>query len=63
MDISNASLLDEPTAAAEAMMMAHRANRKNKSNKFLCDSNTHPLLHFGFFNISAQITHFAVRTW
>ncbi|MDC9714409.1 MAG: aminomethyl-transferring glycine dehydrogenase [Gammaproteobacteria bacterium] len=42
MDISNASLLDEPTAAAEAMMMAKRANRKNKSNKFLIDSNTHP---------------------
>jgi glycine dehydrogenase len=42
LDISNAALLDEPTAAAEAMMMAHRANRKNKSNKFLCDSNTHP---------------------
>ncbi len=42
MDISNASLLDEPTAAAEAMMMAKRANRKNKSNKFLIDTNTHP---------------------
>ncbi|SMN14435.1 Glycine dehydrogenase [decarboxylating] (glycine cleavage system P protein) [uncultured Candidatus Thioglobus sp.] len=42
MDISNASLLDEPTAAAEAMMMAKRANRKNKSNKFLIDSNAHP---------------------
>ncbi|SMN10618.1 Glycine dehydrogenase [decarboxylating] (glycine cleavage system P protein) [uncultured Candidatus Thioglobus sp.] len=42
MDISNASLLDEPTAAAEAMMMAKRANRKNKSNKLLIDSNTHP---------------------
>ena len=42
MDISNASLLDEPTAAAEAMMMAKRANRKNKSNKFLVDANTHP---------------------
>ena len=42
MDISNASLLDEPTAAAEAMMMAKRANRKNKSNKFLVDVNTHP---------------------
>jgi len=42
MDISNASLLDEPTAAAEAMMMAKRANKKNKSNRFLVDSNTHP---------------------
>ncbi|MBT3195145.1 MAG: aminomethyl-transferring glycine dehydrogenase [Candidatus Ruthia sp.] len=42
MDISNASLLDEPTAAAEAMMMAKRANKKNKSNRFLVDKNTHP---------------------
>ncbi len=42
MDISNASLLDEPTACAEAMMMAKRANRKNKSNCFLIDINIHP---------------------
>ncbi len=42
MDIANASLLDEPTACAEAMMMAKRANKKNKSMVFLVDSNTHP---------------------
>ncbi len=42
MDIANASLLDEPTAAAEAMMMAKRANRKNTSQRFFIDSNTHP---------------------
>ena len=42
MDISNASLLDEPTACAEAMMMVKRANKKNKSNQFLIDVNTHP---------------------
>lgn len=42
LDVSNASLLDEPSAAAEAMMMARRVNKKHKSNKFLIDSNTHP---------------------
>jgi glycine dehydrogenase len=42
MDISNASLLDEPTAAAEAMMMAKRANKSNKSMRFLVDENAHP---------------------
>lgn len=34
--------VDEPTACAEAMMMAKRANKKNKSNQFLIDINTHP---------------------
>ena len=39
--VSNASLLDEPTAAAEAMRMAQRAS-KNDSNVFLVDEDTHP---------------------
>ncbi|MCM2971311.1 aminomethyl-transferring glycine dehydrogenase [Larsenimonas suaedae] len=34
MPVANASLLDEGTAAAEAMALCRRANRKNKSNRF-----------------------------
>ncbi|MFU8832488.1 MAG: aminomethyl-transferring glycine dehydrogenase, partial [Wenzhouxiangella sp.] len=42
MDLSNASLLDEATAAAEAMAMLKRVNRKSKSNVFLVDANCLP---------------------
>ncbi|AKS41890.1 aminomethyl-transferring glycine dehydrogenase [Wenzhouxiangella marina] len=38
MELSNASLLDEATAAAEAMAMLKRVNRKSKSNRFLVDA-------------------------
>ncbi len=42
MEMANASLLDESTAAAEAMAMAKRCVRKNKSNLFFIDENTLP---------------------
>ncbi len=42
MDLANASMLDEATAAAEAMAMCKRQMRKNKSNVFFVDEATHP---------------------
>ena len=41
MDISNASLLDEATAAAEAMSMSHRVSRK-KSETYFVAEDCHP---------------------
>jgi glycine dehydrogenase len=41
LEIANASMLDEATAAAEAMTMAHRVTR-GKNNRFLVDANCHP---------------------
>ncbi len=41
MAIANASLLDEATAAAEAMIMAKRVSKSN-SNQFFVDENSHP---------------------
>ena len=41
MELANASLLDEATAAAEAMAMAHRV-RRNKSDRFFADADCHP---------------------
>jgi glycine dehydrogenase len=42
MDIANASLLDEATAAAEAMTMLQRVNRNSKSHRFLVDADVLP---------------------
>ncbi len=42
MDLANASLLDEPTAAAEAMTLMHRAVRGRRGDRFVIDANCHP---------------------
>ena len=41
LDIANASMLDEATAAAEAMTMSHRVTR-GKCDRFLVDALCHP---------------------
>lgn len=42
MEIANASMLDEGTAAAEAMTLCRRVNRKSKSNAFFVSEKCHP---------------------
>jgi glycine dehydrogenase len=42
MDLANASMLDEGTAAAEAMTLLHRVNKRNRSNTFLVAADCHP---------------------
>ncbi len=42
MDLANASLLDEGTAAAEAMTMLHRLNGAGGKDVFLVDGDCHP---------------------
>lgn len=65
MDMANASMLDEATAAAEAMAMTKRVARKNKSNTFFADKHCHPQTlavlqtrasHFGFELVIGDIT-------
>jgi len=42
MDLANASLLDEATAAAEAMAMCHRVSKKKGCETFFIDAACHP---------------------
>ena len=43
MEVSNASLYDGASALAEAVLMALRANRKNRSKRILVPVTTHPV--------------------
>jgi len=42
MEIANASLLDEGTAAAEAMMMLHRSSKRSGKERFFISDACHP---------------------
>lgn len=42
MELANASLLDEATAAAEAMTLMHRVNKKSRSQRFVVAADCHP---------------------
>lgn len=42
LDLASASLLDEATAAAEAMALAKRVSKNKKSNTFFIADNVHP---------------------
>ncbi|MEP1743438.1 MAG: aminomethyl-transferring glycine dehydrogenase [Kangiellaceae bacterium] len=42
MELASASLLDEATAAAEAMAMAKRVSKNKKSNQYFVDQNAFP---------------------
>nr|WP_296766359.1 aminomethyl-transferring glycine dehydrogenase [Rhodococcus sp. (in: high G+C Gram-positive bacteria)] len=42
MDVANASMLDESTAAAEAMTLLRRANRTSTSSRFVVDIDVFP---------------------
>ena len=42
MELANASMLDEATAAAEAMTLIQRVNNKNKSTRFVVAADCHP---------------------
>jgi glycine dehydrogenase len=42
LDVANASLLDEATAAAEAMALCQRATTQSKTKSFFVDADVHP---------------------
>ncbi|WP_404297665.1 aminomethyl-transferring glycine dehydrogenase [Halomonas sp.] len=68
MELANASLLDEATAAAEAMALCHRANKKAKSEVFFVADDVLPqtldvvrtrAAYFGFELLVAPVAQLA----
>ncbi|MEY4589565.1 MAG: hypothetical protein RL497_1641, partial [Pseudomonadota bacterium] len=68
MEMANASMLDEATAAAEAMSMAKRVAKGNASNRFFVQKDTHPQTlavvatraeHFGFEIVQGELSELA----
>jgi glycine dehydrogenase len=68
MEMANASMLDEGTAAAEAMAMAKRVAKANTSNRFFVHTDVHPQTlavvatraeHFGFEVVQGQLSDLA----
>ncbi len=65
LELASASLLDEATAAAEAMAMAKRVSKNKKSNQFFVDENAFPQTidviktraeHYGFELIIGNVS-------
>ena len=68
MELANASMLDEATAAAEAMAMSQRVQKKNRSEQYFVADDVHPQTlavvktraeHFGFEVITGPISALA----
>ncbi|MCX6430676.1 MAG: aminomethyl-transferring glycine dehydrogenase [Actinobacteria bacterium] len=58
--ISNASMLDEATAAAEAMTLAHRVFKGDDGAVFLVDENVHPQT-LAVMNTRAKPLHIEIK--